>query len=119
MILFQAFLLISLALLLLLIGFALKKGRIGRGTAFIWTIVCIAATLATLAPNVTTSIANTVGIHRGTDLLLYVMVLVMGFGFFSMYLRLRQVRREFTVLIRKIAIAEAGPNHDENNKPSP
>ena len=47
------------------------------------------------------------GISRGTDLLLYIMVLAVLQGFLLVYLRLRRVRRELTILVRKLALLEA------------
>jgi len=85
--------------------------RIGRFAGIIWIGIWIASILAILIPNYLTTIANTVGIHRGADLVLYFVAIIMGIGFFSMYMRLRQLRREFTLLVRKLALLEAKDVH--------
>ena len=56
------------------------------------------------------------------DLLLYCTALGSILGFFMMYLRLRRVRRDLTVLTRQIAIRladrQAAPEIDQNDQPS-
>ena len=70
----------------------------------------------------TTTVASLLGIRRGADLLLYCTALGSILGFFMMYLRLRRVRRDLTVLTRQIAIRladrQAAPEIDQNNQPS-
>lgn len=62
---------------------------------------------AVLRPNDTTWLAHKVGVGRGADLLLY--LLVVAFAFFSMntFLRFRNLERRFTDLARSIALSSA------------
>ncbi len=103
---FQIMAIASMGTFLVLTMLAAGTGRLGRVPALLWTLIWGTGIVAVLFPGWTTTIANSVGIHRGADLLLYIVVIIMTAGFFSMYLRLRQVRREFTLLVRKIAIME-------------
>ena len=65
-------------------------------------------------PELTTTVANFLGIGRGVDLLLYgFIVVVLGYGI-STTSRLRRMERDVTVLARKIALFEvnAREGHD-------
>jgi hypothetical protein len=104
---FQIFLVVVLASGMVAVVICLSKGLIGRLAA-----TCAAAVCA--EPNWTTSIAHRLGISRGTDLLLYLLVLTVLYGFLLIYLKLRRVRRELTLLVREIAIREA-----ERKSPAP
>lgn len=67
------------------------------------------AALSVLFPNVWTRIANAVGIGRGTDLILYALV-VAFFGFVATaFRRQRDMEQRYTQLVRKIALSEAPP----------
>lgn len=78
-----------------------------RKTAILMLIVSLGACAASIWPDATTKIAHWVGIKRGTDLILYCAVVVMMMGFFMFYIRLRQLRRELTHVVRHVAILEA------------
>jgi hypothetical protein len=64
---------------------------------------------AVLRPNDTTWLAHKVGVGRGADLVLY--LLVVAFAFFSVntFLRFRNLERRFTDLARAIALRDAQP----------
>jgi hypothetical protein len=70
-------------------------------------LVWAAAFTAIANPQITSEVANAIGINRGTDLVLYVFVLAfMGtsFYFYSQHTRLH---RQLTDVVRHIAIREA------------
>ena len=89
------------------VGIAGATRKIARPIALLWLVMLLVGILATLDPNRTTVIARGLGIDRGTDLLLYALVLAVLQGFLIFYLRLRKVRRELTILVRRLAILEA------------
>ena len=105
---FQAFLIALFVGLFLVSLVALLRGRITRGEGFLRLIVFAAASVAAIWPAITTIIAEFLGIGRGTDLLLYIMVLVMLMGFWMTYVRLRRLRRQITLLVRQDALENAG-----------
>ena len=70
-------------------------------------ILSIGALAASIWPNLTTRLARSLGIGLGKDLVLYCAVTAMMVGFFMFYIRLRRLRREMTLLVRRIAIFEA------------
>jgi len=107
---FQIVLLVVLGGMVAFIVQAVVRGRLGRPAGAIWLVVLGIGIVAAIDPNSTTSIARRLGISRGTDLILYVLVLAVLQGFLVFYLRLRRVRRELTILVRRLAIMEAPLN---------
>ena len=110
---FQIILLVLLVATALATAVAGLRRMIGRPTAAILLVVLLIGCLATLDPDRTTVVARAVGVNRGTDLIVYLMTLVVLQGFVVFYLRLRKVRRELTLLVRRLAILEAGGTGSE------
>lgn len=63
--------------------------------------------IAVLRPEDVSAVARLVGVGRGTDLVLYVLVIAFFLGMLSFYLRFKVVDRRLTELARTIAIREA------------
>ncbi|MGV8968100.1 MAG: DUF2304 domain-containing protein [Cellulomonas sp.] len=61
-----------------------------------------------LFPGVWNALANAVGVGRGTDLLLYMLIVVFLGYMASSYLRFRGVESQITLLARRIALDEVG-----------
>jgi hypothetical protein len=62
---------------------------------------------AVLRPNDTTWLARKVGVGRGADLLLYMLVAAFAFFAVNTFLRFRNLERRFTDLARAIALRDA------------
>src|SRR4051795_12830566 len=67
------------------------------------------ATFLVLFPGVTTDIANTLGVGRGTDLLVYIGLLAGIHAFLLLYMRTRLLERKLTDVVRATAIATGHP----------
>jgi len=104
---FQQTALVVVGLLFLGSVVALIKGWANRREGLIWSAVWLAAGVAVLWPRITSKIARGLGIGRGADLVFYCAVIVMMIGFWLVYIRLRRVRREITLLVRHLATLEA------------
>lgn len=104
---FQIILLTLIAALFAGSVLALVRGWFGRREGLIWLAIWLAAGVAVLWPEVTSIIARQLGIGRGADLVFYCAVVVMLCGIWMLYIRLRRVRREITLLVRHVALLEA------------
>lgn len=110
---FQIVLIVVLGCMAAFVIQAVVRRRLGRPAGLAWSIILVAGLLAAVDPDGTTRLARQLGISRGTDLILYLLVLAVLQGFLIFYLRLRRVRRELTILVRRLAILEApGPAPD-------
>jgi small membrane protein len=69
--------------------------------------LAVTAVVSILNPELTTRVANFVGVGRGTDLLLYILIAVFLYVVVGFYLKFRDVERQVTVLARRLAIDEA------------
>lgn len=84
---------------------------------------------AVLFPRHVTWAANLVGIGRGADLVLYLLVVAFVFGMLNTYLRFRGANQQLTELARTVALREAelvnrqrgiledGDVHDDDSTP--
>ena len=62
---------------------------------------------AVLRPNDVTWVARQLGIGRGTDLIVYLLVVAFVFGMLNSYLRDREISQHLTNLARSLAIRDA------------
>jgi hypothetical protein len=104
---FQIILVSVLGVAAALVASLLARGAIGRVAAGAGLLVAAGGIVFAIKPDWTTEIAHLLGISRGTDLLVYLLVLVVMYGFLFVYLKLRRVRRELTLLVRELAVREA------------
>lgn len=79
--------------------------------------------VAVLWPAITTEVANAIGVGRGTDLVLYVLVMVFIYTALATSQRIHHLERQITLLVRELALHNAqqpdqaaapAPRTDEN-----
>ncbi|MCP5408176.1 MAG: DUF2304 domain-containing protein [Chromatiaceae bacterium] len=104
MIAFQIYGLLLILFFLIITLFAVYRQKSIRPVTLFWLVVWTAAAFALMNPNGMTALANTMGINRGADLLVYCAVLGGLVGFFMLYIRIRQMRSEITQLVRELAL---------------
>ncbi|MDH6704583.1 hypothetical protein P3T27_001286 [Kitasatospora sp. MAA19] len=78
-----------------------------------FSVFVIANIYAILRPSDVTWVAHKFGVGRGTDLVLYVMVLAMGFLTLNTFLRFRSLEKKLTDLARTVAINEGSRLNEE------
>ena len=71
-------------------------------------LVVVAAGLSVRFPDLLTSLAQLVGVGRGADLLLYVLVVTFMLVSVVLFRRLNELERRYTQLARTIAVRDAG-----------
>ncbi|MCX4748468.1 DUF2304 domain-containing protein [Kitasatospora sp. NBC_01287] len=71
-----------------------------------FSLFVVANIIAVLWPTGVTKVASLVGVGRGTDLVLYLMVIAMAFLALNTYLRFRSLEKKLTDLARTVAINE-------------
>jgi hypothetical protein len=98
-------LLILLSLLATIIASLTFRSKLGH--RLVAGFLFMVATAFVTFPNVTTAIANKLGVGRGTDLLLYVSLFAGVHGFLLLYLRTRRIEQKIVEQIRAIAIRDA------------
>lgn len=95
-----------LALLILI----LRSHGTNRGGAYVkigMALFMVFAVYAVIRPDDVTWLAGKVGVGRGTDLLLYLLVVGIGFFAISTYLRFKEIELRYARLARAIALEQA------------
>ncbi|VTR76198.1 DUF2304 domain-containing protein [Cellulomonas hominis] len=67
----------------------------------------LVATLSVIFPDAWNAIARVVGVGRGTDLLLYGLIVAFLLYMVTTYRRFRELEQQITLLARRIAVDEA------------
>lgn len=104
---FQVLSLVAVAAMFVATLAAFVRSGFVRRDALAWCLAWAAAGVAIAWPQLTASVARMLGIGRGADLVLYCAVVVMMIGFLMVYTRLRQVRRDLTLVVRNLALLES------------
>lgn len=102
--LFQILVLPFIAAMLVVSARSLFRVRARPLASVFWLLVWSAGGVAVAQPDMTTQVALLLGIRRGADLLVYCTVLGFLVGFYLVYLKIRQLTREITVLTRELAL---------------
>ncbi len=84
----------------------LKLVRYQLGAVVLLGLVLLTGCIAVYAPDLTTLVANRLGVERGTDLLLYTTVIFLCGIFAVVYGRFRKIEEEHTVLFREISLLQ-------------
>lgn len=93
--------------MIILSVFAISRRYLRRRAGVLWLLFWSAGATAMIWPDSTRIVANTLGIGRGTDLVMYCGFLATAVGFFFFYLRFRRMSADLTRIVRELAIREA------------
>ncbi|MGL4305200.1 MAG: DUF2304 domain-containing protein [Mycobacteriaceae bacterium] len=111
----QALLIIAvLALLLYLLSSrGTAKARAGVKIGFV--VFVVLGIYAILRPDDTTRLAHWLGVDRGTDLMLYALIIAFGFTTISTYLRFKDIELRYARLARAVALMNVHTPSDSEN----
>ena len=84
-----------------------RKARAKAGVKLGFLLFLAACVWAIVRPDDLTVVANWVGVSRGTDLLLYMLVLAFVFTTVSSYIRFREQELRYARLARAVALQTA------------
>lgn len=93
-----------------LLVYLLRSRQSARSRAWVkvgYVLFVLAAIYAVLRPDDTTVVANWLGVRRGTDLMLYALVMAFGFSTLSTYLRFKDLEIRYVQLARAVALENA------------
>lgn len=102
------FLLIG-AVVVLLVFFLKNHGttKTAAGVKIGFLLFLVLAVVAVIRPVEVSKVAELVGVGRGTDLLLYALVVAFGFQTINTYLRFKELELRYARLARAIALRNA------------
>lgn len=97
-----------------------RKAQVKAGVKLGFLLFFLLSIWAVLRPDDLTVIANLFGVTRGTDLLLYALVVAFMFTALSAYLRFRELELRYARLARAVALRHAvAPPTDSAAPPAP
>lgn len=101
--------LLILAVLVVLVYFLRSRGTAKSSALFKLLFVAFGmfGIYAVLRPEDLTAIAHAVGVDRGTDLMLYALIVTFAFTTLGTYIRFREAELRYTRLARAIALQNA------------
>lgn len=115
--LIQILLIASVLVLLILFLRHHGKSKTAAGVKIGFSVFMVFGILAVLLPGEVTAIANFLGVGRGTDLLLYGLVVAFGFATINTFLRFKELELRYAKLVRAMAIQNSKAP-DEEVKPT-
>jgi hypothetical protein len=92
-----------------------RKGGLPLVHLLTWFVFWASVIVAVLRPATTSAVAGWVRVGRGTDLVMYVSVVVLFYALFRMFGRIEELERQITRVVRAAALKEL----DEKRQPPP
>jgi hypothetical protein len=105
-----------IVLAILAISFVLgiyKNGKISMKVIILWIFLWFILIIFSLIPDLTTFLANYLGIGRGIDLLFIVGILGAYYLLFRLYLNIENINQDINKLVTEIAIFNENREEDE------
>ncbi|MGB8210352.1 MAG: DUF2304 domain-containing protein [Mycobacterium sp.] len=93
-----------------LLVYLLRSRRSAQSKAWVkvgYLAFVLAGVYAVLRPNDTTVVAHWLGVDRGTDLMLYALIIAFSFTTLSTYLRFKDLELRYARLARAVALEGA------------
>ena len=92
---------------ILVIAKAIKQLKNNEFTLFqflIWLVIWGLAAYFVFFPDASNTLADFIGVGRGSDALVYLSVLALFYGFYRVYIKIEKIERNLTKLVRHEAI---------------
>lgn len=105
--LFQVAFLLFSALTIFKIWSGRRASRLSVRAAIGWSVFWLIADAVVLFPDNTVVLANTFGIGRGVDFIVYIAIIVLFAVVFRLHIKMAQLEEHLTSLVRQDAIDHA------------
>lgn len=92
-----------------------NKSQISWTTFLIWFLIWVAIGIVFWRPEITTQLANSFGIGRGSDFIIYISIIVIFYQLFRIYSHIEKIETNITKITRHVAINNAEDNKKTNN----
>lgn len=83
-----------------------KKGKLTLAFLFLWMAFWVIVGVVVVLPQTTDTLARFVGVGRGVDAIMYISIIALFYFVFRLLVRIEEVEREITKLVRTLAIHE-------------
>lgn len=83
-----------------------RAGQLPWGWLGFWVLFWLAVGVVAILPQTATILADFVGVGRGADLVVYVSLVGLFYLAFRLFVKIEQVERHLTTLVRQMALKE-------------
>lgn len=83
-----------------------KQNLLGVRDFIFWFIFWIAVGIIVVLPEVTSFLAQLVGVGRGADLVIYLSIVLIFYIIFQIMVRIERIERNITKIVREVAMEE-------------
>ncbi|MEO7130605.1 MAG: DUF2304 domain-containing protein [Dermatophilaceae bacterium] len=111
-------LVIAAVLILVMVFRNRQRVELRAGSRLLVLILAVVAVLSIIDPDIPQAIANFLGVTRGTDLLLYALIVVFVLTTLGLYFRLSETDQHLRSLVRAVAIEEALRRDGDPGRPT-
>ncbi|MFH1457038.1 MAG: DUF2304 family protein [Patescibacteria group bacterium] len=99
------FLIIAFALFVILMAILnFKKNKISLSGLMFWLILWLMVSIIVLLPQTTNFFAKILGVGRGTDVVIYLSIVLLFYLVFRMFIKLEKIETDITKIIREITL---------------
>lgn len=91
-----------------------RKRQVSVWVAGLWTILWLAVGIVALIPELTSRLADALGVGRGADVVIYSAIVVIIALLFRMSVRIEQLDRAITKVTRELALRDHERNKNVN-----
>ena len=84
-----------------------RKKRLSLQGYLAWSILWLAVIVIAVLPSSTGFLAGWLGIGRGIDVVVYLSIILLYYLIFRVYLKMEELRKDITTLVREIAYKSA------------
>lgn len=89
---------------------AFKKKDLSLGFVVVWLSIWVGVLFFVFEQRLLSTIANSLGLSRGVDLVIYIALIVVFYLIYRILIYLKDLERKVTLLVRKIAIEKRPKN---------
>jgi len=93
-----------------------KNNEITIESAIFWIFIWILVILIVVFPQTLSYLATLTGVERGVDVVIYIAIIMLFYLHYRLYIKMENIEREITAIVREIAILEKEEKEKENNR---
>lgn len=104
---FIQFLIIAFALFVISrITLNFKKRKISLKSLLFWLALWLTISVVVLLPQTTGLLAKTLGVLQGTDLMVYLSLVLIFYLIFTIFVKLEKIETDVTTIVREISLRD-------------
>ena len=92
-----------------------KKNKISLNGLIFWLLLWLIISIVVLLPQTTNFFAKILGVGRGTDVAIYLSIVLVFYLIFKIFIRLEKLEANITKIVKEIALKDNSPKNDNHS----